>query len=244
MAILTRLSPNSSLLTTPIAHRGLHSDAVPENSLPAFEWAIACGLPIECDVHLLADGALAVFHDFELARMTGDIRNLNEIGAGEAVRLRLNGSNETIPLLGDLLDLVHGKVPLLIELKEKIWSGNLEDFVVKALSHYSGEFAVQSFNLESILWLKNNAPEICRGQLSGGERGVQHYAATEPDFVADEIGSLPHADTTRLRNRGLPLLAWTISNTAEQARAAELADNYIFNWNEELHDSLGLAAMK
>ena len=120
----------------------------------------------------------------------------------------------------------------MIELKERSFTGRLEVPVVKAVSQYSGEFAVQSFNYKSVKWFKNNAPEICRGQLSGGDQGVPHYLETEPHFVAYEIGSLPHADTTRWRSLGMPLLAWTITNMAEQSRAADLADNYMFNQSQ------------
>lgn len=239
IVVASRLDRESDLIRRPIAHRGMHSKLVPENSLAAFQWAVECELPIECDVQLLSDGQIAIYHDFALGRLTVDTRDLTTLTAHEATSLRLGTSEERIPLLRDLLSLVQGRVPLLIELKSRSYSGGkLEAAVVAELEQYAGEFALQSFQYMSIAWLKSHAPHLCRGQLASGTEGLPHYQETLPDFVAYELDSLPHQDTTRLRNGGVPLLVWTITTRADQARAAEVADNYIFNQNPELMDSI------
>ena len=100
-----------------IAHRGLHNDKFPENSLSAFENAVKNGFAIENDIHLLADGNVVVFHDDNLKRMCGDDKKINELTLEEVKQYRLKGSDEQIPTLKECLDLVDGKVPLLIEFK-------------------------------------------------------------------------------------------------------------------------------
>src|SRR5579863_3354111 len=114
------LSPadsNAWLVQRPIAHRGLYSNpAVPENSLSAFDAARRCHLPIECDVHLLADGRLGVIHDQNLSRLTGRNLPVAQLDAAGARQTCLLNTDQWLPLLEEVLDLIHGEVPLLIEL--------------------------------------------------------------------------------------------------------------------------------
>jgi glycerophosphoryl diester phosphodiesterase len=235
----------SALLTTPIAHRGLHSDTIPENSLTAFRWAVNCKLPIELDVQLLADGQVAVFHDFDLARMTGVQRSVADVTTKEAANLRLLQTDEKLPLFEAVLDLVRGRVPLLVELKSRQFrDGELEKSVVEMLAQYKGDYYIQSFHYKSLLWLRKNAPHVSRGQLSSGQTGVPYYKLTKPYFVAYALNSLPNRITTRLRESGVPLLVWTISTRNEQIQAGELADNYIFNQSKDIMDSLGLSGVE
>lgn len=216
------------LTARPIAHRGLHTlpDA-PENSLAAFAAAIAAGFPIELDVRPLADGQIAVFHDPNLERLTGATGPLRARSSDDIRELRLLGTNEHIPLLPETLDFVAGRVPLLIEIKtDDAPVGPLEQTTIRALSGYSGEFAIQSFSAATVAYLAEHAPEIVRGQLASNDnwRGD----AADPDFLAYSIESLPTPLSTALRARGVPLLCWTARTPEQQRRAMALADNYIF----------------
>ena len=140
----------SWLVETPIAHRGYWGKNAPENSLSAFSKAIEKGYAIELDVQLLADNTVVVFHDESLARMTGNDGYLKYLNKEDLKALTLKGSKEKIPTLKEVLALVDGKVPLLIEIKNKHKVGNLEQAVLEELKSYNGEFAVQSFNPYSL----------------------------------------------------------------------------------------------
>lgn len=225
----------------PIAHRGLHRlPNAPENSLRAFAAAVETGLPIELDVRLLADRTVAVFHDHDLKRLTGAEGLLKDQSAQDIRELRLQGTNERIPLLCQTLDLVAGRVPILIELKtDPLLAGPLEEATIEVLSGYAGAYAFQSFSTATVAFLAAHAPSAVRGQLAsddrwrGAESDLQNKSDFErgtllPDFLAYHLPALPTPRSTRLRARGLPLLAWTIQTREQQKQAREVADNYIF----------------
>ncbi|MEZ4428690.1 MAG: glycerophosphodiester phosphodiesterase family protein [Nannocystaceae bacterium] len=236
------------LRARPIAHRGLHDcgqpDAdVPENSLAAVEAAAAAGYPIELDVHLLADGQVAVFHDVDLERMTGVPGPITARARADLSHLRLRGGAHQIPTLAETLELVAGRVPVLIEVKTpRRGVGPLERATWRLLAGYRGAYAVQSFNPWAVAWFRVHAPHIPRGlvaydfgdepRLSALERlalrGLAHLPICAPHFIAYALASLPHPAPGRTRARGLPLLAWTVRSEPERARAATLADNVIF----------------
>ena len=127
-------------MRTPIAHRGLHAarDGRPENSLAAFAHACALGFPAELDVRLTRDGEVVVFHDRALRRLTGAAGRVEDRAAAEVRALRLLGTGERVPLLREVLDLVGGRVPLLIELKAGAPPTRLEHAVLAALDGYAG----------------------------------------------------------------------------------------------------------
>ncbi|MCW3098197.1 MAG: glycerophosphodiester phosphodiesterase [Chthonomonadaceae bacterium] len=219
------------LLAKPIAHRGLHDrSGAPENSLAAFHAAIRVGLPIELDVHLLADDRPVVFHDHDLLRLTGVTGKIEEQDAQSIRDLRLLQTEQGIPLFTEVLREVDGAVPLLIEIKSGHPAvGALERAVLQDLQDYRGAFAVQSFNPMSVHYFKENAPSVCCGQLSGSNVGVPFARLNQPDFVAYYVDSLTRRRTLRLRRYGAPLLAWTVSSAAQYKRAKSFADNYIFD---------------
>ena len=127
------------LTTTPIAHRGLHDETIPENSLAAFQAAVDAGYAIECDVRLSADGVPVVFHDRELARLTVATGPVGDVPWSKLRELTLDGTTERIPRLETVLEIVDGQVPLLVEVKNRSTSvGPLEDRVVEALDDYVG----------------------------------------------------------------------------------------------------------
>jgi glycerophosphoryl diester phosphodiesterase len=224
----------------PFAHRGLHDDARPENSLPAFSAAIEAGHPIELDVHLTADREVVVLHDEELRRMTGDSRSVGDVTLAELDELRLQGTDERIPRLWEVLVLAHGRVPILVELKSRGAAGPLEREVAKELEGYTGDVGVISFNPYSLAWFAENLPDLPRGQLSGSFSGedVPAYQVlvlrpllmnwkSRPHFIAYELEAMPSAGTWLQRKRGRPVLAWTPADTYELERAREVADNAI-----------------
>ena len=157
------------------AHRGLHGPDAPENSMLAFQRAIDAGYGVELDVHLLADGGLAVMHDFTLRRTTGKDGYLKELTTPQLSEHFLAGTDQTIPEFTEVLKLFDGKVPLIIELK---YVGNnykkLCENVCKALEGYKGVYCMECFDPRSVRWLRKNRPDIIRGQL------VENYLKTKP----------------------------------------------------------------
>ena len=149
------------------AHRGLHGEGVPENSMKAFRLALEAGYGIELDIHLLKDGNLAVIHDSLLVRTTGAEGHIEDLTTEELKNYTLEGTEETIPQFKEVLDLFDGKAPLIVELKAE--RGNhaaLTETAVKMLEAYDGVYCIESFDPRCILWLKKHKPEIIRGQLS------------------------------------------------------------------------------
>ena len=149
------------------AHRGLHSEGVPENSMAAFKAALEAGYGVELDLHLLKDGSLAVFHDGSLLRMTGQEGRPEDLTAADLASVRLGGTEETIPLFSQVLELFAGKIPLIVELKPA--GGNHGALCAAAcamLDSYNGPYCLESFDPRCVRWLKKNRPELIRGQLS------------------------------------------------------------------------------
>lgn len=228
------------LMNMQIAHRGYHSPTTaPENSMKAFQNAMDQGFAIELDVHLLKDGNIAVFHDDNLERMTGYPKDIEECTYEEIKALKLLGTAETIPLFSELLSVVDGRVPLMIELKNKGTVGILEKAVYELLKTYSGEFVVQSFNPYSMGWFHKNAPEIIRGQLSGSYkdekmgfykkfllRNMLLNKVSKPHFINYELAYLSCYAVKRKRN--IPILGWTARSKVDYQKAKQQCDNVVF----------------
>ena len=163
------------------AHRGLHGDGIPENSMAAFKLALWKGYGIELDIHLMQDGKLAVIHDSSLKRTTGQEGFVEDLTEGSLENYHLEGTLQTIPLFEYVLKLLDGKVPLIIELKAE--RGNhaaLAEAACKVLEGYEGLYCIESFDPRCILWLRKNRPDIVRGQLA-------------EDFVKDKSTNLSGA---------------------------------------------------
>ena len=148
------------------AHRGLHGDSTPENSLEAFRLAKEAGYGVELDVHLLKDGNLAVFHDKTLERMTGREGCIVDLTTEELKDYHLSGTEYTIPTFREVLKLFDGKVPLIVELKEVGNCAALCEKTCKMLDSYKGPYCLESFHPGCIRWLKKNRPDLIRGQLT------------------------------------------------------------------------------
>jgi glycerophosphoryl diester phosphodiesterase len=225
------------LIAKPFAHRGLHGPGLVENSRAAFEAAIAIGHGIELDVQASADGEAMVFHDYKLQRLAGRDGLVVAMKAAELQRLRLSGTDETIPSLAEILALVGGRAPLLIEVKrpERDVAG-LSRSVAGALAGYKGPVAVMSFNPEVGRWFARRAPQVLRGlvvterekRVKGlWERPLSLWRA-RPDFLAYDIRDLPSRFASARKLAGMPVLTWTVRSLAERARAAEHATQIIY----------------
>lgn len=149
------------------AHRGLHDVDKPENSMAAFKAALEGGYGIELDVHLLKDGNLAVIHDSLLKRTTGKDGRVEDLTTEDLKNYHLEGTDQTIPTLQEVLSLYAGKAPLIVEMKPV--NGNHARLMKTAcdmLDFYDGVYCMESFDPRCVRWLKKNRPEIIRGQLS------------------------------------------------------------------------------
>ena len=213
------------------AHRGLHDpqQGIPENSMAAFRRAIEHGFGAELDVHLMADGNLAVVHDSDLSRVCGEDIYIEDLTAEELEDYPLMGTAERIPLFQDVLALFAGKTPLVIELKAE--RGNayaLTDAVMAALEGWSGTFCLESFHPAVLLRLKERYPHVLRGQLSqnflrDSEVGnlslptrflltnLLTTSLTRPDFIAYKWQDRDNAGLRLMRTLyGVHEVAWTV----------------------------------
>lgn len=148
------------------AHRGLHGEGRPENSLAAFQAAVEGGYGAEFDVHLLSDGGLAVIHDSKLERTTGAQGRVEELTTEQLADYHLEGTDQTIPTFQQVLDVFGGKAPLVIELKAENNAAALCEAVCEVLDGYQGVYCLESFDPRCLYWLKKHRPELIRGQLA------------------------------------------------------------------------------
>lgn len=150
-----------------IAHRGIYDNdnGIIENSLYSFNRAIEENVPIEFDVRLTSDNNIIVFHDVNLKRLTGLDKNVSECTLEEIKELRLLDTESKIPTLDEVLSLIDGKVPILIEIKNEDKVGKLEKLLMERLKSYNGKYIIESFNLLSIVYIKNNYKNVEVGQL-------------------------------------------------------------------------------
>ena len=232
-----RLKSDSWLLTKPIAHRGLWGENIIENSLSAYKNAVINGFPIEIDLYSSIDGKLFSFHDQDLERMTGEKGFIYQKTAKELESLKLKGSNEGIPTFNEVLSVVNGKVPLLIELKDQP-TKNYVDKVIERLKSYKGEFAIQSFNPMYIKRVKKLAPFFLRGILGTKTHSkdlpfikrkiVQNMLLNfviKPDFISYSFEDLP---LKKRKAKNIPIISWTITSQKDYERVKPYAKNIIF----------------
>lgn len=225
------------------AHRGLHSEGIPENSLPAFQAAAERGFGSELDVHLLADGNLAVIHDSDLERVTGLEGRIEDLTAEDLQRCRLMGTEYTVPLLSQVLEIYDGKAPLIVEIKVV---DNNTDAICRALAEqldgYSGSVAIESFHPAAVAWFRKNRPELLRGQLSENysvvadcklpklvQFGMRYLVTniwTKPDFVAYNTRDVEELAVSACRNLWkMPVVVWTVKT--KRSYDARKYDNFI-----------------
>lgn len=230
------------------AHRGLHNDERAENSMSAFKAAVNGGWGIELDIRLSKDGKLVVFHDDTLDRVCGIEGKVIDFTAEELANIKLRGTEDGVPLFSDVLAMVNGRVPLLVEIKEDPGNNAVSLAACEMLKGYNGEFIVESFNPLSLKTVKKNAPEFVRGILSHRYYEYEQYKKPlyfalqslllnflcRPAFVAYDH---KHAKSFALRFvRGffnVPTLAWTVRSEEEEKIARKngfdgiIFENYI-----------------
>ena len=228
------------LKETIIAHRGVHNEKdIIENSLEAFKEAVNKNYIIELDVHFLKDGEVVVFHDDNIERMTGINKNLKDCTYDEIRNIKLLNKNTYIPKFSDVLKLVDGKVPILIELKNDNKVGLLESSLVQILKKYNGKYAVQSFNPLSIMWFKNNYPNIIRGQLvckfkNKKMDNIKKFILktmlfniiTNPDFISHSVDDLSYKEVNKIKKNKF-ILGWTVRNKERYDELIKYYDNLI-----------------
>lgn len=221
------------------AHRGLHDKehGIPENSLPAFRRAVEHGFGAELDVHLTKDGRLAVIHDDSLKRTCGADVKSSELTSAQLAQYRLEGTDEKIPFLEEVLPIFEGKAPLIVELKVEGNAGPLAKAACDLLDRYQVDYCIESFHPLAVRWLKQNRPDVCRGQLSQNFMERDHTGMgwladfamthlltsflTAPDFIAYNCRHR-REPSLRLARRvwGVREVSWTI-RTPEELAACE-----------------------
>jgi glycerophosphoryl diester phosphodiesterase len=240
-----------AFLKAPIAHRAFHDVAQgrPENSRAAIRAAIAAGYGIEIDLQLTADDQAMVFHDYSLKRLTGEGGVIRQRSSAQAQAIPLTGGNgEGIPTLAEVLDLVAGQVPLLIEFKDQdgamgINVGPLERAAASVLRDYPGDLAVMSFNPNSVALMGDLLPDVAHGIVTSAytydewplSRAVCDHLRDIPDFdrvgasfISHEVEDLAAPRVAELRAQGVPILCWTVTSAAQEAEARKVAHNVTF----------------
>jgi glycerophosphoryl diester phosphodiesterase len=239
------------LFSRPLAHRGLWTGSKPENTLAAFEAAAFGDYGMELDVQLSADGEVVVFHDDRLDRLTDASGRVAERTASDLTVLKVGGSDQVIPRLGDVLATVAGRAMILVELKVLAGDeGRLEPKVAEILTAYAGPVAVIGFNPHVLAWFAEHAPNRLRGLNSmaytdaanwtipaGQRRGLtelEHIGLAKPHFLSLGLDMLPSPRADALRAGGMPVIAWTVRSQQQASRVARHCDNIIFEgyWPE------------
>ena len=222
--------------TTKYAHRGLHDDKLPENSLPAFIAARDAGFGIELDVRLTKDEVMVVFHDDDLKRMCGKDIRVDALTFSELREYTLLDTDVTVPTLAEVLAAVDGKIPLLIEIKEDAGNKRVSEKLATELQGYVGPYIIESFNPLSLGVIKKLMPNVERGFLSqrfmANENKEYHKfihfllhhllvnRISSPNFIAYDIGGR-NALSLRIARAllGAVTVAWTVRSPEEEAAA-------------------------
>ncbi|MFV2002111.1 MAG: glycerophosphodiester phosphodiesterase family protein [Paracoccaceae bacterium] len=235
----------------PLAHRGLHDIAAgrAENSIAAIRAAIEAGYGIEIDVQLSADRHAMVIHDYDLGRLTAKKGAVRQRSAAKLGAITLRGGGETIPTLDEILDVVAGRAPILVEIKDQDGAlgantGDLERAVAGTMKDYNGPVAVMSFNPHSVGWMAKLAPRLPRGLTTGSLnaeiwqllpaatserlRRIPDYDKVGASFISHQIIDLDRPRVAELKAAGATILCWTARDSATERRARRIADNITF----------------
>lgn len=235
----------------PIAHRALHdtSQGILENSPGAVRRAVQAGYGVEVDVQLSADGVAMVFHDDTLDRLTVTQGLVKGRTAQELQDIHLKASDDTIPTLAQVLEMVGGRVPILIELKDQ--SGGLEEHddtleraVAADLAGYDGPAAVMSFNPYVVNAMREHAPDVPRGLVTSGFipskwphlsaeactalRSISTFGKVGASFISHDWTDLGSPRVAELKSHGTPILCWTVTSPQIEGEARRVADNITF----------------
>jgi glycerophosphoryl diester phosphodiesterase len=246
---MTKLDP--AFLTVPLAHRALHdvADGRPENSRAAIRAAMAAGYGIEIDLQLSADGRAMVFHDYQLERLTGESGAVRQRTAEQLGEIGLTGGDEGIPTFAEVLEIVDGRVPLLVELKDQDGIlgpniGALEQATAEDAAGYGGPIAFMSFNPHSVAEMGRLLPQVPRGIVTDGYsaedwplvpaarrdalREIPDYDRVGACFISHQASDLGRARVAELKAGGAHVLCWTIRSPEAEAEARRVAENVTF----------------
>lgn len=235
----------------PIAHRGLHNAkrGIVENTMPAFDAALRKGYAIECDLRPAAGGLPLVFHDETLNRLVAGRGPVARVTASDLKHLTYRDGKTRLTTFADLLDRVDAVVPLVVEIKSE-WAPPDKRFLTQIATlaqAYKGPLALMSFDPAIMTAMKNLAPRVPRGIISGSYRGAGWWnrkisraraarlrnllesGETDPAFYAYQVGALPTPVTEYVRTvLNIPVLTWTVRSAKDRAAAAKWADAPIF----------------
>lgn len=243
---LRKKRPFNEVFLCEYAHRGLHGNGVPENSLEAFGLAVKNGYGIELDVQLSRDGEVVVFHDGTLNRMTGVDKKVIDLNLAELKELKLKDSDQKIPTFLEVLSLVDGKIPLLVEIKGDTFDFSVCPKVAEILKEYKGDYLIESFNPFIVREMKKYLPNALYGQLYYNRcrdkksysplnvtyTGMMLNVISRPDFLAYDKhsrNSIFVRLVTKLYKR--PKFVWTPKGKEEIELAKSLGENPIFEIN-------------
>lgn len=224
------------LTERPVAHRGYHdmNKEVWENTLSAFGRAIEADFAIECDLHYASDAVPVVFHDDDLQRVCNLPAQLRDRTSAELGLLSVGGTKDKIPTLKQLLRLCDGKVPLVLELKGR--EGDDEGFaesVIEVLEGYKGHVALMSFDHWLLKDLKELEAPYPIGLTADGNEPETFFKHDEAmqlglDFISYFYGHLPNPFITAQRQRGIPVISWTVRDEAARKHTFANADQMTF----------------
>ncbi|MCO6185983.1 glycerophosphodiester phosphodiesterase [Rhizobium sp. L1K21] len=224
------------LTAQPIAHRGYHdmNSKVWENTLSAFSRAIDAGFAIECDLQYAADGVPVVFHDEDLQRLCNIAGRTRDKTSGELALLSVGGTKDRVPTLKQMLQLVNGRVPLVIELKD----GGEDDegfaaSVLDTLDGYEGDVALMSFKSDFLREFRELGCERPIGLTAEGGRAETwepHFATLDIgfDFISYQAMHLPNPFIDEARKRGIAVITWTVRDALARQKTKEFADQMTF----------------
>ena len=240
-----------AFLRVPLTHRALHdvSNGRPENSRAAIRAAIAAGYGIEIDLQLSSDDQAMVFHDYALDRLTGETGAIRQRTATNLQAITLTGDTEGIPTFTEVLELIDGQVPLLVELKDQDGMmgpkvGPLEQAAAKAIARYRGPLGVMSFNPHSVAAMAKYAPNVPRGLVTGGYtasdwpllnaatrdglRDIPDFDRVGACFISHQANDLDRDRVQDLKQKDVPVFCWTVRSQAQEHEARQIADNITF----------------
>ena len=235
----------------PIAHRALHdiTQGRPENSRAAIRAAIAAGYGIEIDLQQSRDGRAMVFHDDDLRRLTAETGSVRQRDAAELAEIGLSSGDEGIPSFAEVLEIVAGRVPLLVELKDQHGrmgetDGTLERAAAADIAGYDGPLALMSFNPHMVRRMAGLAPDRPRGLVTCGFaaedwphlpeetrdrlRAMPDYAATGCSFISHRAADLDQPRVAAIATTGAAILCWTIRSEVAERQARAVACNITF----------------
>jgi glycerophosphoryl diester phosphodiesterase len=220
----------------PVAHRGYHdlNNTVWENTLSAFSRAVEAGFAIECDLHYASDGVPIIFHDEDLERLCNLKGDVRERTSGELGLIAIGGTKDKVPTLKQLLNLVQGKVPLVLELKgREADDEGFAESVLEVLEGYEGKVALMSFDHWLLKDLKELGAPYPVGLTANGNT-AEEYATHEKamelglDFTSYYYADLPNSFMSRQRDKGIPVITWTVRDEDARKRTFDNADQMTF----------------